>query len=237
MKFKKYLIPIVLLFCLALSACQQSAGGKYADYIETDTSKLEEKKLYDDESLCGHVQRFHSIPSGLNELSKNGKNDDEFIDSTGWGSESLNIVDYVKFADISKDDYIAFVNSKYKTADGEKAADADENAKLLEEALADAEAIYSGDETKISNRFNQNVQTYKPTDSEKEFSKNFFTVHGALIRYVGADKYQDYMKYVLETKYDNVKNFIEYFKIDKSTFEKIMEQAEASDFYNAGDLF
>lgn len=115
--------------------------------------------------------------------------------------------------------------------------DKEEVFKDREEALADMEIIYCGDETKINNYYNENIQTYSDDESEAEPTKNFFVIHGSLIRYVGSEKYHEYLKHVLGSKYDNVKNFIEYFKIDRSTFEEILTEAEDLDFYIIDELY
>lgn len=235
MQLKKELTAASLTLCLLLSACGQQPDPRYADYIETDMSKFEEHRLYDDVSLCGHKQSFHSIEVGMDEFSNNGRTSEEFIAEKGWGFDAFNIIEYVEFTDISKDGYKAYVD-KYYPLDSER-TDREALLKDREEFFADMEIIYCGNETKINNYFNENIQTYFKDENEEEPTKNFFYTHGALIRYVGVEKYHEYLKHVIRSKYDNVKNFIEYFKIDRSTFEEVLREAENLDFYNIDELF
>lgn len=262
MKLKTTISALALCTCILLTACEQQSDpvdtsqpaaemskpaetvsdniqptSKYADYIETDISKLEDNGELGSVlesglgSFCGHKQEYHGIHSYVSELVDKEKND-AYINEHGWGVEAFDIVDFVKYADISKEDYIASVN-KYYPPDSEDA----DVLKEREKILSDIEIIYCGDQTKIDNYFNENDGSYNLAENETEPTKNFFTIHGALMRYVGGKKYHAYLERIFGTKYDNVKNFIEYFKIDRSTFEEIMKTAEASDFYNIDDLF
>lgn len=233
MKRKTIISALALCACVLFTACGKQSS-KYADYIETNMSQLEEKRLYDDVSLCGHSLEYHTVNSFIYELAEGGKTIDEYVKERGSNNEELNIVDYVKFADISKEEYLAAID-KYYPPDSKD----DSKIKDREMYLSDAEIIYCGDDTKINNYFNQNVGTYRPEEhGEEEPTKNFFVTHGALARYVGGEKFKnEYLKHVFCTKYDNVRNFIEYFNIDRSTFEEIMRSAGAPDFYNIDELF
>lgn len=237
MKTKKEFIALSLSLCILLSACGQQPDLKYADYTETDLLKLEEKSLYpygEDITLCGHKNGYHGVSVAVSDFAENGKTLEDFA-SEKSGSEDFNIVEFVKFADISKDSYKEYVD-KYYPLDSDR-KDKDEILKDREELLADMEIIYCGNETKINNYFNENIQTYSKDENEAEPTKNFFVIHGALIRYVGVEKYHGYLKRVLGSKYDNVVNFIRFFKIDKNTFEKILTEAEDLDFYNISELY
>lgn len=213
------------------------ANTKFADYVETDpseykpTGKLESVLESGLGTYCGHTQDFHSIPSYVYSLVDDEKHN-SYVDEHGWGVDAFDIVDYVKSMDISKEDYIAGVNKCYPP-DSEDANVLKEREKIL----ADAEIIYCEDDTKIYNYFNQNDWSYKPAENEKEPSKNFFVTHGAIMRYLGAGNYHIYLDCVYGTKYDNIKNLIEYFKLDRSKFEEIMKKADALDFYDVDDLF
>ena len=90
---------------------------------------------------------------------------------------------------------------------------------------------------KINNYFNFNIQSHSLEENETEPTKNFFVIHGALIRHVGEEKYKEYLTHVLGTKYDNIVSFIRNFEIDKGTFEEIMMEAEDLDFYDVGELY
>lgn len=213
------------------------SNTKYADYVETDlskykpTGKLESVLESGLGTYCGHTQDFHSIPSYVYSLVDEEKHN-SYIDERGWGVDTFDIVDYVKSMDISKEDYIASVNKCYPP-DSEDA----DALKEREKILADAEIIYCEDDARIYNYFNQNDWSYKPAENEKEPSKNFFVTHGAIMRYLGVEGYHAYLDCVYGTKYDNIKNLIEYFKLDRNRFEEIMKKADALDFYDIDDLF
>lgn len=233
MKDIKLITAVGLCFCIFLSACGQQSDPRYADYTQTDLLKLEEKELYpycEDITLCGHKNGYHGVSVAVSDFAENGKTLEDFV-SEKSGSEDFNIVEFVKFADISKESYKAYID-KYYPSD-----DKDELLKDREEALTDMEIIYCDDETKINNYFNENIQTYSNDESEAEPTKNFFVIHGSLIRYVGGEKYHEYLKRVLGSKYDNVINFIRYFKINRSTFEEILTEAEDLDFYIIDELY
>lgn len=232
MKTKQALTAIALSLTLLLTGCQQ-ASSKYSDYILKDLIKHEAHKLPQDETLCGHEEGYHNISAGLAKLSANGKTIDDFV-SEKKETEELNIVEFVKYADISGEAFAEYVNTAFPDKD-EKGSENSGYKEIRE--LYSSDIIFSGNEAKINNHFNKNVSTYQKTEAEIEPSKNFFCIHGSLIRQVGKDKYHEYLKYVIGSKYDNIKNFTEYFKIDKDTLENVLKTAEASDFYDVEDLF
>lgn len=213
------------------------ANTKYADYVETDSSKYKPTGKLESVlesglgTYCGHTQDFHSIPSYVYSLVDDEKHN-SYVDEHGWGVDAFDIVNYVKSMDISKEDYIASVDKCYPP-DSEDA----DVLKEREKILADAEIIYCEDDARIYNYFNQNDWSYKPAENEKEPSKNFFVTHGAIMRYLDVEGYHAYLDCVYGTKYDNIKNLIEYFKLDRSKFEEIMKKADALDFYDIDDLF
>lgn len=256
MKRKTIISAMALCICMLLTACgkepapagasgadtdvsvieSKPTASKFADYIETDISKLEingglanvlESGLG---TFCGHNQKYHCIETFLDEASGNGKTFDDYVNECE--QNSINIVDFVKYADISKEDYIASINKHYPSDSNDPDVLEDR-----EKNLSDVEVIYCGDETKTNNYFNENNGSYLNETAKVDPTRNFFVTHGALMRYVGVEKYHTYLEHVYGSKYDNVKNFIEYFKIDRSTFEEIMKKAEASDFYNIDELF
>ena len=221
---KKECIALSLSLCMLLSACSRQPDPRYADYTQSDLLELEEHSLFpfgEDMCLCGHREGYHSIHFALDEFTGNGKTAEDFISEKNSDSEDFNIVEFVKFADISKESYKAYIDKYYPSDSVE---------------LADMEIIYCGDETKINNYFNFNIQSHSE-ENETEPAKNFFVIHGALIRHVGEEKYKEYLTHVLGTKYDNVVSFIRHFEIDKGTFVEIMAEAEDLDFYIIDELY
>lgn len=258
MKHKTIISAITLCTCILLTACgkepapagvsgtgnnvsvteSKPTASKFADYIETDISKLEKnnglKNILESGlgTFSGYTQRYHCIEGFVDDASANGKTLDDYVNERE--SSGINIVDFVKYADVSKEAYVAGINKCFP-ADSEDAGVLKDRERLL----ADVEVIYCGDEVKINNYFNENDGSMRTDDEANKTAptKNFYVIHGALMRHVGVKNYHPYLEHVFGTKYDNVKNFIEYFKIDKSTFEDIMKTAEASDFYDIDDLF
>lgn len=209
----------------------KQSGSKYAEFIETDLSKFEEDDLLEwfleqGDHPFGYNLDYLDIDTFLIDICGEEKVD-EYVNEMEENNRLWNVVDFVKYANISKEDYIAAVE-KICTSGGEE----------LERQLSNIEIIYCGDETKIANYFNHNSRSFVPEHNNvTEPTKNFFFIHGALSRYADYAELCSYLGPIYSTKYDNVKNFIEYFKIDRSTFEEIMKKADASDFYNIDDLF
>lgn len=258
MKRKTIISAIALCMCILLTACgkepapagvsgtdndvsvteSKPTASKYADYIETDISKFEINgglaKVLESGggTYCGHKQEYHCIETLLDGASGNGKTIDDYVNERRLSN--INIVDFVKYADISKENYIVCINKCYPSDSNDPGV-----VGVREKCLSDVEIIYCGDETRIQNYFNENDGSMRTNDEANKTAptKNFYVIHGALMRHVGVEKYHTYLERVYGSKYDNVKNFIEYFKIDKSTFEDIMKTAEASDFYDIDDLF
>ncbi|MDE6726606.1 MAG: hypothetical protein K2J80_01555 [Oscillospiraceae bacterium] len=205
--------------------------SKYAEFIETDLSKFEDDDLLggfleQGDAPFGYNPDYLSVDTFLYDICGEEKAN-EYFNEVKENNRLMNVVDFVKYANISKEDYIAAVEKIYTSGDEE-----------WNRYMSNIEIIYCGDETKIDNYFNYNSRSFNAEyNNVTEPTKNFFCIHGALLRYVDYAELRKYLGPVYSTKYDNVKNFIEYFKIDRSTFEEIMKKAEASDFYNIDDLF
>ena len=133
---KKECIALSLSLCMLLSACSRQPDPRYADYTQSDLLELEEHSLFpfgEDMCLCGHREGYHSIHFALDEFSGNGKTAEDFISEKNSDSEDFNIVEFVKFADISKGSYKAYIDKYYPSDSVE---------------LADMDIIYCGDETR-----------------------------------------------------------------------------------------
>lgn len=256
MKHKTTISAIAFCFCMLLSGCgeqpaqvnmpqtasntskpsesvsdDKQSGSKYEGFIETDLSKFKDNSVLEGfleqgDAPFGYNMDYLGIDSFLIDICGEEKFD-KYLNEVKESNRLENVVDFVKFADISKEDYIAAVEKICTLGDEE-----------AERFLSDIEIIYCGDETKIDNYFNCNSRSFNAEyNNVTEPTKNFFCIHGALLRYVDYAELRSYLDPIYSTKYDNVKNFIEYFKIDRSTFEEIMKKAEASDFYNIDALF
>lgn len=223
---KKLAVILILTLSLCLSTC--SERRTLYEYILTvdAVDALSEKELPKDELFCGHNKYYHTVDIELYERASGYAQ--KTYDLIPNFSDDKNIESFIDISHINKDNFIEYLDEIYP--EGDMVFNPDIKAR----AAFDPEIIYSGDDIAIGMHFNQNCSSFKASTIP---TKNFFIIHGAVIRYIGKDKYMTYLSHVYGTKYDNISNLIHYFNIDKVTFINLMNCNKAADFYNCRELF
>lgn len=152
-KYTVYFLALILLFTLLFAGCSDTtASGEQeaSSGTTTTTSGTSETTLNgtggDENSCAVHTLFYHSIDGNLIEYIGSDKMND-FIEAYSGKGEICNIVSFVEFCDISREEFIQIMG--WEDVLDQPATEHDDNAPYTYGEFV--EAIY-GDDTALSER-------------------------------------------------------------------------------------
>ena len=231
---------LIFSLILALSACGKTVDNDKTRAAQSEitesevkstpeTSNTEQVSASDDEGIgddtpyCGHTNDYHTLDGNAIDYVNNLESGaaDKYIDLFGE-TEDCNIRAFMDYFGIPKQDYWKLHNKEFmlQYPDFYDMNVYDPDRWFADDYYEDPYFIRESETAPDAGSV-----MIKPS-ADTNHTDRYYTIHGALIKFVGQEKFDEFKNKFGGTEDYNVLNFIKYFSIRKDDFSKCTDLPE-----------